>query len=396
MTAPNSRERIVPRLIEEELQQSFINYSMSVIVSRALPDVRDGLKPVHRRILYAMNELGLLPNRAYKKSATVVGDVLGKYHPHGDSVGLRRAGAHGAGLLAALSAGRRPGKFRLGRRRPARRPTGTPKPGSRASRWRCWTTSTRTPSTSCPTSTTSARSRRSCRPGSRTCWSTARAASPSAWRPTSRRTTCARSPRRSPSWCENPDATTDDLLKHIKGPDFPTGAYIYGEAGHSRGVRDRPRPRHHAGARQDRGERAHRQERPDHHRDSLPGEQGDPAHQHRRTGDGEAGRGDQRRARRVRPRRHAARRRAQARRHRAGGAQPAVQAHRDAEHLRRDQPRARQRRAEGDAAQGDAAALHRRTGTPSSSGGPSSTSPRRRSASTSSKASRSPSTTSTR
>src|SRR5436190_5423923 len=85
MTAPNSRERIVPRLIEEEMQQSFINYSMSVIVSRALPDVRDGLKPVHRRILYAMNELGLLPNRAYKKSATVVGDVLGKYHPHGDS-----------------------------------------------------------------------------------------------------------------------------------------------------------------------------------------------------------------------------------------------------------------------------------------------------------------------
>ncbi len=67
------------------MQQSFINYSMSVIVSRALPDVRDGLKPVHRRILYAMNELGLVPGRPYKKSATVVGDVLGKYHPHGDS-----------------------------------------------------------------------------------------------------------------------------------------------------------------------------------------------------------------------------------------------------------------------------------------------------------------------
>jgi DNA gyrase subunit A len=84
MTAPNARERILPRLIEEELQQSFINYSMSVIVSRALPDVRDGLKPVHRRILYSMSELGLCPGRAYKKSATVVGDVLGKYHPHGD------------------------------------------------------------------------------------------------------------------------------------------------------------------------------------------------------------------------------------------------------------------------------------------------------------------------
>jgi DNA gyrase subunit A len=85
MTGPSQSERILPRLIEEEMQQSFINYSMSVIVSRALPDVRDGLKPVHRRILYSMSELGLLPGRPYKKSATVVGDVLGKYHPHGDS-----------------------------------------------------------------------------------------------------------------------------------------------------------------------------------------------------------------------------------------------------------------------------------------------------------------------
>jgi DNA gyrase subunit A len=85
MTAPNNRERILPRLIDDEIKESFINYSMSVIVSRALPDVRDGLKPVHRRVLYAMNELGLVPGRPYKKSATVVGDVLGKYHPHGDA-----------------------------------------------------------------------------------------------------------------------------------------------------------------------------------------------------------------------------------------------------------------------------------------------------------------------
>ncbi len=85
MTAPNARERILPRLIDEEIKESFINYSMSVIVSRALPDVRDGLKPVQRRVLHAMNEIGLVPGRPYKKSATVVGDVLGKYHPHGDS-----------------------------------------------------------------------------------------------------------------------------------------------------------------------------------------------------------------------------------------------------------------------------------------------------------------------
>jgi DNA gyrase subunit A len=85
MTAPNNRERIVSRLIDAEVKESFINYSMSVIVARALPDVRDGLKPVHRRVLYAMNELGLVPGRPFKKSATVVGDVLGKYHPHGDA-----------------------------------------------------------------------------------------------------------------------------------------------------------------------------------------------------------------------------------------------------------------------------------------------------------------------
>jgi DNA gyrase subunit A len=78
-------EKIVRVSIEDELKNSYIDYSMSVIVSRALPDVRDGLKPVHRRILFGMHELGLTPNRSYKKSARIVGEVLGKYHPHGDS-----------------------------------------------------------------------------------------------------------------------------------------------------------------------------------------------------------------------------------------------------------------------------------------------------------------------
>jgi DNA gyrase subunit A len=77
--------RIVPVNIEEQMKTAYIDYSMSVIVGRALPDVRDGLKPVHRRILFAMNELGMYHNRAYKKSARIVGEVLGKYHPHGDS-----------------------------------------------------------------------------------------------------------------------------------------------------------------------------------------------------------------------------------------------------------------------------------------------------------------------
>ncbi len=78
-------QQVLSRLLEDEMRESFIDYSMSVIVQRALPDVRDGLKPVHRRILYAMNDLGLGPGRGFKKSATVVGEVLGKYHPHGDA-----------------------------------------------------------------------------------------------------------------------------------------------------------------------------------------------------------------------------------------------------------------------------------------------------------------------
>ncbi|WP_337437762.1 DNA gyrase subunit A, partial [Acidaminococcus fermentans] len=80
-----SAGKVIPVYVEDEMQKCYIDYAMSVIVQRALPDVRDGLKPVHRRILYAMNEAGMLPNKAYKKSARIVGDVLGKYHPHGDS-----------------------------------------------------------------------------------------------------------------------------------------------------------------------------------------------------------------------------------------------------------------------------------------------------------------------
>ncbi|MDO5327979.1 MAG: DNA gyrase subunit A, partial [Clostridia bacterium] len=79
------QDRLIPTDLEHEMRQSFISYAMSVIVDRALPDVRDGLKPVHRRILYDMNELGMTPDKPFRKSARIVGDVLGKFHPHGDS-----------------------------------------------------------------------------------------------------------------------------------------------------------------------------------------------------------------------------------------------------------------------------------------------------------------------
>ncbi len=85
MDLENTTGKILPVYIEEEMQKSYIDYAMSVIIQRALPDVRDGLKPVHRRILYAMQEAGMASNKPYKKSARIVGEVLGKYHPHGDS-----------------------------------------------------------------------------------------------------------------------------------------------------------------------------------------------------------------------------------------------------------------------------------------------------------------------
>ena len=105
-------QKIVQSELVHEMQSSYIEYAMSVIVGRALPDVRDGLKPVHRRILYAMYEDGLTSDKAFKKSATCVGDVLGRYHP-------RRARASRAGFLHALYARRRSRQLRLDRWRPS-------------------------------------------------------------------------------------------------------------------------------------------------------------------------------------------------------------------------------------------------------------------------------------
>ena len=105
--------------LEDEMRQSYLDYAMSVIVGRALPDVRDGLKPVHRRILFAMHESNNVYSRPYVKCARVVGDVLGKYHPHGDTAAYDTLVRMAQTVLDALPAGRRPGQLRLGRRRSA-------------------------------------------------------------------------------------------------------------------------------------------------------------------------------------------------------------------------------------------------------------------------------------
>jgi DNA gyrase subunit A len=195
MTGPNSRERVLPRPIEEEMKQSFINYSMSVIVSRALPDVRDGLKPVHRRILNAMNELGLVPGRPYKKSATVVGEVLGKYHPHGDApvydalvrmvqdFSLRYPLVDGQGNFGSVD--------------------GDPAAAYRYTESRLTRVAVAMLD-DIETSMIGSKSRPCCRRRSPISWSMAPAESPSGWRLTSHRITCGRSARRWSVWSTSP------------------------------------------------------------------------------------------------------------------------------------------------------------------------------------------------
>jgi hypothetical protein len=158
--------RVESRELEQEMRSSFLDYAMSVIVSRALPDVRDGLKPVHRRVLYGMHENGLQPNRPYKKSANVVGAVMGNYHPHGD-----------AAIYDTLVRMAQPFSLRYRSstaRATSARSTGIPPPrcairsaGSRGWPRRCCATSTPTPSTSSPTTTSLVESPPSFPPGSR-------------------------------------------------------------------------------------------------------------------------------------------------------------------------------------------------------------------------------------
>ena len=143
----------MPLNIEDELKKSFISYAMAVIVSRALPDVRDGLKPVHRRILYSMTELGVTPDKPFRKSARIVGDVLGKYHPHGDSsvydamVRLAQDFCHPLSRWWRVRATSAPWTAT------ARRPCVIPKLACPSCPWRWCAIWTRRPSTSTPTLT---------------------------------------------------------------------------------------------------------------------------------------------------------------------------------------------------------------------------------------------------
>ncbi len=189
---PGSGTKVIVRDVKQEIETAFLDYSMSVIVARALPDVRDGLKPVHRRILYTMHERGNDPQHPYRKSADTVGAVLGSYHPHGDAsvydamvrlaqdFSLRYPLVDGQGNFGSVD-GDPPAAYRYTE--------------ARMSKMACemLTDIEKTPSTGTPTLTRPRRNPTSCPAVSRTCSSTAARALPSAWRRTSRPTTCARS-----------------------------------------------------------------------------------------------------------------------------------------------------------------------------------------------------------
>ncbi len=183
---------IRPISITEEMKRSYLDYAMSVIVARALPDARDGLKPVHRRILYSMHENGYTPDKKYVKSARVVGDVIGKYHPHGDQsiydalvrmaqdFSMRLPLIDGQGNFGSVD-GDPPAAYRYTEARLTKVSMalcGRPRQGQL--------------SISRPTTTIPSASPSCCRRAFPISWSTAPAASPSAWRPTFRRTISAR------------------------------------------------------------------------------------------------------------------------------------------------------------------------------------------------------------
>ena len=232
-------ERIEDIDVTTEMQGSYLEYAYSVIYSRALPDARDGLKPVQRRILFQMTEMGLRPDRGHVKSARVVGDVMGKLHPHGDAAiydalvrmaqpfTLRLPLVDGHGNFGSLDDGPAASRYTEARLAPAALAMTesldedvvdfVPNYDGQLLQPAC------------------------CPPHSRTCSSTAPAASRSAWRPTWPRTTSSRSWGRRSTCSRTPRPRLEELMEFVPGPDLPTGGIDVGPGGRARRVRERPR-----------------------------------------------------------------------------------------------------------------------------------------------------------
>ena len=255
------------------MRSSYLDYAMSVIVGRALPDVRDGLKPVHRRVLYAMHEAGLQPNRPYRKCAHVVGDVMGNFHPHGDSAiydtlvrlaqdfAMRYPLVDGQGNFGSIDNDPR-GRHALhrGAARAARHgDAARHRRGHRRLRAELRRLAARAAR---PAGALPEPARQRLAPASR-----------SAWPPTSRRTTCARSIDATVAYIDNPDDRRRRADEAHQGPRLPDRRHHRRLAGDQGRLRDRPRPRRHP------RQGPHRAAAPgqggDHrHRDALPGAQG--------------------------------------------------------------------------------------------------------------------------
>ncbi len=336
--------RIEPVQLEEEIQRSYLDYAMSVIVGRALPDVRDGLKPVHRRILWSMFEQGLRPDRPYRKSANVVGGVMSKYHPHGDTAIYDALVRMAQDFSLRYPLGRPARELRLGRRRPGRCVAlhrGAPRlvrdgdaarhrgrdRGPRAELRRLRAGAARA-AQSVPEPAGQRRRRHRGRHGHEH-----PAAQP------------RRGDRRGGAHDRSPGRDGRGPHEVREGAGFPDGRLDHRQAGHQGRVRDRPRldqgPRRHDDRRGLGGAFEHRRDRA-----ALPGEQGPAGREDRRAREDRTHQGDRRRPGPLeRPCGHAPRDRAEARGEPARRVEPALQAHAAAGQLRRDHARPRRQRA---------------------------------------------------
>ena len=310
--------------IESEMKKSYLDYAMSVIIGRALPDVRDGLKPVHRRILFGMYELGLTSTKAYRKCAKIVGEVLGKYHPHGDTpvydalvrlaqdFNMRYPLVDGQGNFGSVD-GDPPAAMRYTEARLSKiaeemladieKETVDFTPNFDESEKEPVVLPTRIPNLLVNGSIGIAVGMATNIP------------------PHNLREIV----EAAILLIENPDATLKEVMKLVPGPDFPTGGYIYGREGIEQAYktgRGSFQVRAKAAIEQRGKDRAgHRR-----HRDSVPGEQGAPDRAHRRADPEQEDRRHLRHSRRKRPRRHAHRHRGEARRRAADHPQQPLQA----------------------------------------------------------------------
>ena len=298
------------------MKKSYLDYAMSVIVARAIPDVRDGLKPVQRRILVAMNDLGLASNRGYRKCAKICGDTSGNYHPHGEAViyptlvrlaqsfNMRYPLMDGQGNYGSVD-GDPPAAMRYTEARLARDHRGNA--GRSRKRDGGFHSELRPDAR---------RARACCRRKCRTCWSTARAASPWAWRRTFRRTICGEIIDATVMLIEKPDTHAEGNHEGRARAGFSDRRIYFRARRHREGLQDGRGSfimRAKAAIEQMRqGPREHR-----HHGNSVSGEQVAPDRAHRRTGADQKDRRHFRRARRIRPRGHAHRDRNEARRRNA-------------------------------------------------------------------------------